>query len=93
VYTNIATCFKLYKHYDRAIECYLKSSEISIIIGDISTVSINYKNIGLCYQDKGEYSKGIEYFEKALSLFEKTQQQQFIDIVKDNLKTCFEKLS
>jgi len=58
------------------------------------STAVSYNNIGVFYANRGDFSKALEYLEKALKIFEEKlgtehpntkQTKQDVDYVKSNL--------
>ncbi|MFZ0389957.1 MAG: tetratricopeptide repeat protein, partial [Calditrichia bacterium] len=60
------TVYYLSGEWDRALEYYEKSLEISKKVGDVHGMAQTYGNMGSVYNDKGEWDRALEYYEKSL---------------------------
>ena len=56
--------------YDKALEYYEKSLELSRKLGDVKGEGNTLNNLGNVYKDWGQYTKAVEYYEKSLELKE-----------------------
>jgi len=56
--------------YDRAINLWNKSLELSLKIEDTASLIRNYYAIGLIYYSNEDYKKAIDYLQKAINLYE-----------------------
>lgn len=67
---------------DKAKECFEKALKIcsSIIGPDHANVTASLHNIGLVYENIGEYEKAKELHEKALETREKTLGPHHVDV-------------
>lgn len=70
--TNIANIKITKGEYDEAIEMYGNVIEIykEKLCENNIYISEAYANIGVCYQDKGNYEKAMEYYRKSLIISE-----------------------
>lgn len=67
-YNNIGTVYYSQKNYDKALEFFKKSMEISEESGDKSTLSSSYQNIGNIYSDLNKEKLAVHYFEQSLKI-------------------------
>jgi tetratricopeptide (TPR) repeat protein len=65
VLSNIAGIYKKQSNYDKALEYYNKSLQLT---SDPSSITTIYNNIAFVYLYKGDNNKSVEYFKKALEL-------------------------
>ncbi len=65
---NLGTIVHKLGEYEKAIEYYEKSLEISEKLGNVHAIALTYNNLGSVYDDKGDYEKAIEYYGRNLKL-------------------------
>jgi len=62
---NIAEIYDEQGNYDKALEYYNKSLQLT---SEPSSIATTYSNIASVYSDKGDYNKAVEYYKKAIEL-------------------------
>jgi signal transduction histidine kinase len=65
---NIGMVFYNLKDFDKAIQNYLKASEISKEINEYSGLDAIYLNLGLSFNQIGKFDEAIKYFDEAFKL-------------------------
>ncbi len=68
---NLGLVYQDKGEWDRAIEFYQQSLEISEKVGDEVGMAPTYNNLGSVYQDKGEWDRAIEFYQQSLEIREK----------------------
>ena len=66
---NIAEIYREQNNYDKTLEYYNKSLQLTTKPTIIATI---YNNIALVYSDKGDNNKAVEYYKKAIELDQKS---------------------
>jgi tetratricopeptide (TPR) repeat protein len=66
---NIGLIYRNQGNYDKALECYNKSLQLTA--SDPSSIATIYNNIGEVYWDKRDKNKAVEYFKKAVEFSQK----------------------
>ena len=75
--------------YQKAIEYYEKSLQISTEKGDRSGIASKNCNLGNAYQRLGEYHKAIEYYEKGLKISTEIEDRSAIASSNGNLGIAY----
>jgi tetratricopeptide (TPR) repeat protein/DNA-binding CsgD family transcriptional regulator len=70
-YNNLAFNYEKIGDQDSQIKYLFKSLELNKIYGSINQVIINYNNIGIYFKDKGEFERGIAYYDLAFEEIKK----------------------
>jgi tetratricopeptide (TPR) repeat protein/predicted regulator of Ras-like GTPase activity (Roadblock/LC7/MglB family) len=70
--------------FDKALECFIKSQEISEKIHDPIGVATSLASMGFVYECKGEFSKIPDYLHKSLDIFQKIG---FLPGIAEGMKT------
>jgi len=65
---NIAGIYRKQGNYDKALEYYNKSLQLT---NDPNNIAITYNDIAGVYSDKGDNNKAVEYYKKAIELAQK----------------------
>jgi tetratricopeptide (TPR) repeat protein len=65
----------------------LKNSLFVARIHDIRGKAIRLNNIGGVYQDWGKPQQALEYYQKALEIFEELQDERSVAIVNGNIES------
>jgi len=65
---NIAEIYIKQGNYDKALEYYNKSLQLT---SKPSSIAVTYNNIALVYSDKGDKNKAVEYYKKAIEFAQK----------------------
>lgn len=86
-YENIGLCFQAKGDFKEAIRHYLTTLKLKLKLVDSyhTKLALTYNNLGLSFQEIGDYSKSIVYFNKALSIWTKSQNENFVAYVYNNL--------
>ena len=76
-------------HSDKAIEYLNKALAIDLITygPDHPTVSVRWNNLGGVWQDKGNYGKAREHYEKALGIVKKAGIKNRIRLMEGNIRS------
>lgn len=71
-WNNLGISYDYQQKYDKAIEAYQKSFEISVELNDSVSMMQTIINLGLLDNKEGNQEKAIQKFQKALAFFTKT---------------------
>jgi len=86
IYNNLGTQYKLQGRYNLALACYSNALEIDRERGDSLSVARNIIGIGVVCDHQARYADALDYFFKALKLYEdaakKGEQEGSIGIAK-----------
>ena len=74
-YNTIGACYRFKGDYERALEYYMTSLEITEKTGHIYTLASTLNNIGIIYHDRGDLDKALEFYNKCLELDRKIGNQ------------------
>jgi class 3 adenylate cyclase len=67
---NIGIIYALQGNYDKVLEYFSRTLELSKEIDDKKGVASSLNNIGLVYEEVGDYDKALEYHRKSLKIKE-----------------------
>ena len=91
-YNNVGSVYYYQGLFEKSIEYYLKSLNISEKRGDKRGMSLAYNNIGSVYSDLKEYEKSIEYHSKSLKIFEEQKDIRGISGCYNNMGNNYQAL-
>jgi tetratricopeptide (TPR) repeat protein len=77
----------LNQHTHMISNALLKNSLFVARIHDIRGKAIRLNNIGGVYQDGGKPQQALEYYQKALEIFEELQDERSVAIVNGNIES------
>ena len=66
--------------WDRAIEMYERSLEISERVGDVHGMAVTWNNLGEAYRALGQVDKARDCWERALAVFERLGASKAEDV-------------
>jgi tetratricopeptide (TPR) repeat protein len=75
----LSSAYLIFGEYQKAIDHYKTSLEISTAIGDRSGIAMTLSNLGNAHRCLGEYKVGTALLVKSISLFDR----MFLDFVPD----------
>ncbi len=79
-------------HPVESIKCYKEALEIHRELGDKRGEGSDLANIGVVYEDIGEYDKALKYYEEALEIFYRIKDRQALGKTIANLLKLKEKM-
>jgi tetratricopeptide (TPR) repeat protein len=68
IFNNIGNVYSNKGNYEKALDYYTRSLEISKEIGNKYGAVNSLLSVGIIHFNKGEYDKGIDYFKKSLTI-------------------------
>jgi len=79
------TLYRMQRRWDESIENFKESIRIAKSIGDEKDLGDTYFEFGLMWKAKGESEKAEEYLNKALTIYEKLNLDQYAEKVSKEL--------
>lgn len=91
-YNNIGVINDGQGNYSKALQCFMKTLELSRDLGDAKATSKALNNIGVLYESLGEYKQALKYHEQSLEIKEKLQDEQGIGFAYNNMGVIYKEL-
>lgn len=67
-YSNLAMAQMKQGHFDEALANYTRTLEIEESIGDLSSISVTYNNIGGVFHEKNDFRNAAQFYSKAYAI-------------------------
>jgi putative nucleotidyltransferase with HDIG domain len=88
----LGVAFATRGRYDKGLEFFRVSRDISLGLGDVEKLAATYTNFGTVYSNLGRLNLAIDYHMKALSIFEKNNDSNCIAHSMNCIGVVFRKL-
>lgn len=85
---NMGTLYQRMKKYDKALDFYLISYELSKLSNSLEGMATAY-SIGIIYRNKGDYKKALDYYTMAIPICEKLGKQNDLSNIYSNMSNVF----
>lgn len=85
---NIGTLYQRMEKYDKALDFYLVSYELSKLSNSLEGMATAY-SIGIVYRIRGDYNKALEYYTRAIPICEKLGKYIDLSNIYSNMSNVY----
>jgi tetratricopeptide (TPR) repeat protein len=91
-YNNIGCVYRDKKQFDSALKYLYISNELTMKIGDSTTLANTYLNLGLVYGESGAYRMALQSFDKAARIAEKVRYDRAFPMIFNGTAAVYNKM-